>query len=108
MKIHPVFHVSLLKKTIRSQSVNPHIPANLSFDMELLVEPGTIDGCNKYRSFIRWKRLLVFEDTWESFKDIQPQFLTFNLEDKVVLWAEGNVYAPNLVTYTRKMKRETR
>ena len=35
--IHPVFHMSLLKKEVGPQAASPTIPSSLSSDMELLV-----------------------------------------------------------------------
>lgn len=108
-KIHPVFHVSLLKKAVGSLSVASDIPSTLTFDMEMLVVPFSVQGVRSVNStdtevLIRWKDLSPFEDTWESFDDIQAQFPAFNLEDKVALWAEGNVRPPVVVTYARKKK----
>ena len=42
--IHPVFHVSLLKKAMGPQAASPTIPTSLSSDMELLVQPAAVLG----------------------------------------------------------------
>ena len=38
-KIHPVFHVSLLKKVVGNTPVPPTIPPQIDADLELVVEP---------------------------------------------------------------------
>ena len=57
---------------------------------------------------IHWKDLPDFEDSWEPFEVIQQQFPSFNLEDKVQLWAAANVKPPIQITYVRRGKQEAR
>ena len=90
-RIHPIFHVSLLKKAVGSQAVSPSIPTSLSANMELIVQlatvlgirPSTVPGAARTEVLIHWHDLPVWEDSWELFEVIQSQFPNFNLEDKV-------------------------
>ena len=108
---HPVVHVSLLKKAVGPQAASPSIPASLSSDMELLVQPAavlgirpsTISGAAGREVLIHWQELPAYEDSWEPFDVIQFQFPRFNLEDKVA-WEVGNDRPQIQVTYTRSKK----
>lgn len=42
--IHPVFHVSQLKKAIGAQESAPELPKGLTDDMEVLLEPEEVLG----------------------------------------------------------------
>ena len=96
--IHPVFHVSLLKKAVGPHAASPSIPTSLSSDMELLVQPVDVLGiclsivpsAASSEVLIHWQDLLAYEDAWEPFDVIQSQFPRFNLEDKVDAWEVGN------------------
>ena len=87
--IHPVFHVSQLRRALgnadRSQPLQPFLDA----DLEWLVEPDSVlDFRNSSLGpevLIKWKGLPTFEATWELTQLIKCQFLEFNLEDKVAL-----------------------
>ncbi|GJR17892.1 ty3-gypsy retrotransposon protein [Tanacetum coccineum] len=93
--IHPVFHVSQLKKVIGDQIAIPTIPSGLNEEMEMLLQPeevlGTrMDSRGKHEVLIRWKDLPGYEATWEPLENIQQQFPEFHLEDKVILWEGGS------------------
>ena len=111
-RIHPIFHVSLLKKAVGSQAVSPSIPTSLSANMELIVQPAailgirpsTIPGAAATEVLIHWHDLPVWEDSWELFEVIQSQFPNFNLEDKVNVWVAGNDKPRIQVTYARRKK----
>ena len=78
-RIHPIFHVSLLKKAMGSQAVSPSIPTSLSANMELIVQlatilgirPSTVPSAVGTEVLIHWHALLVYEDSWELFEVIQ-------------------------------------
>ena len=40
---------------------------------------------------LKWNSLLLYEATWEDFSLVSTQFPEFHLEDKVKVWAGGNV-----------------
>ena len=77
--IHPIFHVSLLKRAVGSQAVSPSIPTSLSADMELIVQPAavlgirpsTVPGVAGTEVLIHWHDLPAYEDSWELFEVIQ-------------------------------------
>ncbi|KAJ9547439.1 hypothetical protein OSB04_019982 [Centaurea solstitialis] len=84
--IHPVFHVSQLKKMIGDQQVTVDLPAGCA--AEFVMEPEKVLGTRKIGEqrevLILWKGLPTTEATWELFEQIQQQFPNYNLEDKVV------------------------
>ncbi|GJS50287.1 putative mitochondrial protein [Tanacetum coccineum] len=90
--IHPVFHVSQLKKFIDSNMQKNGLPE----EMEVMIQPekvlavrnrGTND--NSKELLIRWKNLPERDASWEPMSNIERQFPDFHLEDKVVLWEVG-------------------
>ena len=109
--IHPMFHVSQLRKAVGTAPTSSSLPSQLTAEMELLVEPRTILGvrqCLTGSTFVtevlvQWKDLLDFEATWESFATIQNQFPEFHLVDKVAVREGGYTVC---FTYARRAKRE--
>lgn len=85
--IHPVFHVSQLKRAIGDHMVFQLIPAALTEEMVWMVKPAEVKDCKMrlkgQEVLIFWKDLPEFEATWESVKDISLQFSDFHLGDKV-------------------------
>lgn len=72
------------------------------------VRPATKGNPQSLEVMIQWKGLQSYEATWEDFEALDNRFPSFHLEDKVVLWEEGN--AKNSVnhpkfTYSRKYPR---
>ncbi|GKB13004.1 ty3-gypsy retrotransposon protein [Tanacetum coccineum] len=101
--IHPVFHVSQLRRVIGSEVVDPVLPEGLTKDMEVILQPeevlGIREGSNSTQgsreALIRWKNLPGYEATWEPINMIREQFPEFHLEDKVILLAGGNDTNPD-------------
>ncbi|GJZ16263.1 ty3-gypsy retrotransposon protein [Tanacetum coccineum] len=90
--IHPVFHVSQLKKFIGSNMEKNDLPDGLTEEMEVMLQPekvlavrnrGTIND-NK-ELLIHSKNLPEHDASWEPMSNIEHQFPNFHLEDKVVL-----------------------
>ena len=94
--IHPVFHVSLLKKAMGMNDASSKLPVTLTEDMEIILEPEQVEGIRggaceaEMEVLIKWKDLPGFESTWEPFVTIKKQFPEFHLEDKVAVW-EGSI-----------------
>ena len=62
-------------------------------------------GANEW--LVKWKGLPEAEATWESVFQINQQFPTFHLEDKVNLEPRGIVRPPIINTYKRRGKKVT-
>lgn len=98
-KIHPMFHISQLKKCVGTDHVSATIPDQISADLELCVEPEELLAVRPVQGgqpsqmevLIKWKQLPTFEATWEDMDNIKIRFPVFNLEDKVRLWGRSNV-----------------
>lgn len=115
-RIHPVFHVSQLKRSVGPQLANPTLPPQLSPELILEAEPEKLLNIrapnphtgNPTEVLIQWKHLLAYEATWEDFAAVATRFPHFHLEDKVALLGGSNArYQPGekLITYARKGKR---
>ena len=86
------------------------LPPQLTPDLELMVEPETLLGVRHKPNgspgeldvLLKCKSLPEYEATWEDFATIRLQFPEFHLEDKVNVWAGGNVRPPIRFTYARR------
>ena len=86
-RIHPVFHVSLLKKAVGDHQVLGELPKDLELTDESDVYPEKVmgsrvtlkEGVTVQQSLIKWKH-----KTWEDNAVLQGQFPDFCLEDKAV------------------------
>ena len=88
--IHPVFHVSQLKKVVGLHKENRDDIPCLTENHEWRAIPEEVYGYlkNKARGWdvlISWKGLPQHEATWELYEDMQHRFPDFHLEDKVNL-----------------------
>ena len=104
-KIHPVFHVSLLKKAVGKYKVGEVLPTGLEDDRAELMIPelilatrsNTKRGETKKQVLVQWKGQLVEEATWEDEVTIRSQFPGFSLGDKA-LFQEGSIDTdPNVI-----------
>ena len=108
--IHPVFHVSQLRRAIGDQAHSSSLPPTLTDDNEVVLEPATVEGVRQGAAgdrevLIRWKGLADYEATWETVDGIRHQFPEFHLEDKVSLEGGSNVKPPIVKTYVRRKNR---
>ncbi|MCH85041.1 hypothetical protein A2U01_0005882, partial [Trifolium medium] len=93
-KVHPVFHVSLLKKAVGQYNEKEELPELLEEQSEMF-EPETVLATRKVKHqgeevrqvLIHWKGKTAEEATWEDEIMIRSQFPKFGLEDKAI--AEG-------------------
>ena len=96
-RIHPVFHVSLLKKKVGE-------PCNTTVDLPLtdddgaiIMKPETILDTRWVKkrsrfveeSLVKWKHLPLDDATWEANQVLRDCFINVNLEDKVPVVDEG-------------------
>lgn len=87
-QVHPVFHIPLLKKCVSSKVVAQPLPVALTADCELQAQPAEVlstktNNKGELEVLIKWQDLPDFENSWEVAADIQQQFPSFHLEDKV-------------------------
>ena len=92
-RIHPIFHISQLKRALGARHKPTSLPAQLSADFVLEVEPWGALGVRNSQAnmevLIHWTGLQDFEATWEYFEEVNLRFLSFHLEDKMKLWVGG-------------------
>lgn len=106
-KMHHVVHVSQLKVDIVVNGLCQRLPAALTTEWELLVEPQEVVAVCKHldgavQVLIKWVNLPEHENTWEDSKVIDRVFLDFYLEDKVQLVGGGIVRPSFKHVYHRK------
>jgi hypothetical protein len=90
-KIHPVFHVSLLKKAVGDYEIQGALPKELEVVIDEEICPVKVlgrrvtvkEGVTTQQSLIQWKGKSIDDVTWEDDVIIRGQFPEFNLEDKV-------------------------
>ena len=106
--IHPVFHISHLRKAKGTFYSSSLLPPQISEELELIVEPDSLLDVCKHQDgalgqlevLIQWKNLPPFEVTWEDYALLNSH--TFRLEDKVHAW-EGRIDKPLICfTYTQR------
>ncbi|MCI42046.1 hypothetical protein A2U01_0063281, partial [Trifolium medium] len=97
-RIHPVFHVSLLKKAIGNYEVQGELPQELevndaedTYPEQVMGSRVTVkEGVAVHQSLIKWKHKSIEDVTWEDNDFLTGQFPEFSLEDKTVV-KEGRV-----------------
>lgn len=103
-KIHPVFHVSQLKKMIGANvTIHSGLP---SYDQQIVEEPerilarrmAKINNTNTTQALIKWKQRAEEEATWENYWDLVAKFPTFDLETRSNFMGEGSCYTPKRVS----------
>jgi hypothetical protein len=116
-RIHPVFHVSQLKKAIGEHQVQAELPLDLEHQAESFVPDRVLQvrevqklGEVKRQVLIKWLDRDEEEATWEDFSEFIMQFPEFNLEDKVQS-LEGSIVRiqetpPLLRVYSRRGRRD--
>ena len=73
--MHPVFHVSWLKRAVKDYTPVQQLPPFLSDELELQVQPEGVVDCltllnGSKEVLIKWEGLPDFESTWESYEII--------------------------------------
>ena len=101
--IHPIFHVSQLRKAIGATQLPQPLPSHLAADIHveptvvLGIRPVQVKGSIDQEVPIKWKGLPEFEATWELSFVIQQQFPHFHLEDKVQLLVGVLINPPSII-----------
>nr|XP_029147033.1 uncharacterized protein LOC112735440 isoform X1 [Arachis hypogaea] len=93
-RLHPVFHVSKLKKAIPPQQQVQTLPPGLAEDGELVMHPSQIVASQTAKDraleyLVRWLGLSPCEDSWERAATLRATFPEFHLKDKVVVQGES-------------------
>ncbi|GJR97930.1 putative nucleotidyltransferase, ribonuclease H [Tanacetum coccineum] len=107
-KIHPVFHVSMLKPVHGSFSPDSVAPLPITKDWEIDVQPASIidhrwvleAGQLVLELLVSWNQRPLGEATWETYDLLAEQFPNFRLEDKA--FYRGGSNDTNMRVYTRK------
>lgn len=94
-KVHPVFHVSLLKKVVAPTSEFQPLPSCLNEDWMLEAVPEEIiamrkNDCGENEVIIKWKQLPAFQNSWELTSKIKEAFPGLLLEGKEISEGGGN------------------
>lgn len=113
-RIHPVFHVSMLKPAHGSFPSDQQHPLPITKDWEIDLQPSSIvahrwvseAGQRVLELLISWCNRSVEEATWESYDLLAEQFPAFRLEDKS-FYREGSNDKCPLKVYTRRRKQAT-
>nr|KYP52090.1 Retrotransposable element Tf2 [Cajanus cajan] len=93
-RIHPVFHVSKLKKAVPLEKQVQSLPEEISVDWELQPQPAELLSYRYSRTgelevLIQWHNLPDCENSWETATKMQTAFPQFFLEDKVIARGES-------------------
>lgn len=116
-RIHPVFHVSQLKRAIGNVNPVPNLPPHLTEDMELHWEPEELleirtrkdTTVPRVEVLVKWKGTHASDSTWEDLETLRDNFQDFDLEDKVRFLGRGNVvYPPLQFTFERRKRQNKR
>lgn len=89
-RIHPVFHVSQLKKAVAVTEPSKQLLEFLVADWELQVMPQQVVDVRKLLNgevqvLIKWANFPDHDNTWEDYNVVNEVFPDFHLEDKVKL-----------------------
>ena len=113
VKIHPVFHVSVLRKAGDSSVIVMSTPSLVGDDLCMVVRPKAVLGVQENlhaagsrQVLVQWEGSAPEDATWESAADLELQFPDFHLEDKVALWGGSIDTIPaSLKVYSRRSKK---
>ncbi|KZV36025.1 hypothetical protein F511_33853 [Dorcoceras hygrometricum] len=117
-RIHPLFHVSQLKKAVGTHDQTHELPLGLEQELTFSYEPlkviahrqKKVAGLMVPQVLVQWKSKPVEEATWEDAADFQSQFPQTSLGDKADSEEEGTVRRINgpkpriINVYTRRPK----
>ncbi|KAD7479631.1 hypothetical protein E3N88_02767 [Mikania micrantha] len=112
-RVHPVFHVSMLKPARGSFENQPPPPLPVTKDWEVLLQPQevltyrwvTSAGRKVLELLILWSNRPAEEATWECYDLFHTQFPDFRLEDKA-FYREASNDTPLRVYSRRKFNKD--
>jgi len=87
-KVHPIFHVSLLKPTVAAEGNVQPLPKCVTENWELDAQPEEILAIRQkedqeWEVLVKWKDMPTCKNSWECLSQMKNSFPEFNLEDKV-------------------------
>ncbi|KAJ3702949.1 hypothetical protein LUZ61_006654 [Rhynchospora tenuis] len=108
VRIHDVFHVSLLKP-FTGTPPSQLLPLPPLHHGQIIREPSAVTSTrrrdNKLEILVEWKNLNKSDASWEDFNWFKDQYPSFQLEDELLTQAGGSVTDPHWgQVYTRKHK----
>ncbi|XP_013639376.1 PREDICTED: uncharacterized protein LOC106344564 [Brassica oleracea var. oleracea] len=115
-KVHPTFHVSQLKKVVGDVTTVTQLPAQLTRDGVLEMEPEEVldtrvnEKTGQQEVLVHWKGMPEYDCSWEWKTTMKEQYPGLDLEDKVSLEAGGNVtyeerHPPIIYQYSRRARK---
>ena len=92
-KVHPVFHVQLLKRAVVTQSINAALPEESTLEKAAILLPHKVLAHRSLREqgelikhyLIQWQTKPIEEANWEEALAFKSKFPAFSLEDKTAL-----------------------
>ncbi|VFQ65407.1 unnamed protein product [Cuscuta campestris] len=112
-RVHPVFHVSMLKPARGQVPTSPIAPLPITKDWKFDVQPKEVlshrwvweAGQHVLELLISWCQRPVEEATWECYDLLRAQFPSFRLEDKSFYRAGSSDKPPIRLVYSRRKKK---
>ncbi|WVZ14756.1 hypothetical protein V8G54_012322 [Vigna mungo] len=97
-RIHPVFHVFLLKKAVGNYKMQSELPTGLGGDgvdtwvpFTVLASRVVVKHGERVKQWLKqWAAKPIEETTWEDVVVIRSQFPDLNLEEKIAINGRGN------------------
>nr|KAJ0224970.1 hypothetical protein LSAT_V11C100008010 [Lactuca sativa] len=89
------------------------LPPQLTAELELVVQPKKFKGARLKKGsetgelevLIQWQGTSEAEATWEDYERFKLQFLEFDFEDKVKVWAAGIDKPKPFLVYQRRSRK---
>lgn len=112
-RVHSVFHVSLLKKRVGSDTpTSGSLPPlrssgflRLRPEQVLQFRDVTVDGKKMVEALVKWQDLPLADATWEDYVQLKQSFPTLNLVDKVLSDGGSNDAVQDQREVTRRSNR---
>lgn len=109
-RVHPVFHVSQLKKAIGNYQVAHELPLDLKAYLTNGIQPEKVlswrdrfeEGQHFWEWLIQWQGMSAEDATWEKEVLLKSQFPELSLEDKAVFYGRGNDRMPNMLNMSNR------
>ncbi|RDX86645.1 hypothetical protein CR513_32006, partial [Mucuna pruriens] len=96
-RIHPMFHMSQLKKAIGNYTVEAALPEGIEVELNEDEQPECVLACRDINEagrttkqwLIKWRGRTIEDTTWDDLV-LKSQFPHFSLEDKATVKGEGS------------------